>query len=133
MVVLDTTILIDVLKKDENAIEKIKKLEENESEIFTTQINVFELIQGTFAFSNRIEEELMEIDLLIQRLKVLDLTSSAANKAGMISGNLIRKKNFVNSKDILIAVTALANNEKTIVTRNTKDFKKIPGIKVETY
>lgn len=133
MVVLDTTILIDLLKDEKEAVNKFKKLEKENEELLTTQINVFELIQGVYKQKNNVQKRISAIDMLLQKIKILDITFISSFTSGKISGELRKKGLQISPSDVLIAGTAIANNEKTIVTRNTKDFKKIPEIKVETY
>ena len=52
MTVLDTSFLIDVIRKDPVALKKIKEYEESDEELCTTVINSLELIKGVYC-SNR--------------------------------------------------------------------------------
>ena len=133
MVILDSTILIDFLKGRKNAIEKIKELEEKQTLLHTTQINVFELIQGIYANSQRKEDELMALDVVLQKIKILDINYIAAYTAGKLTGELSKKGITIQTGDALIAGTGLAHSIHIIVTKNVKDFSKISGIQVETY
>ncbi len=133
MVILDSTILIDLLRGEKRAVLKIKELETKRSQFFTTQINVFEVIQVIYANGKRIDEEIIAFETLLNKIKTLDLNYFAGHQAGKIAGEM-RKKGFsIATGDLLIAGIGIANNITTIVTRNEKDFSKIPGIKVETY
>ncbi|MBI5553290.1 MAG: PIN domain-containing protein [Candidatus Diapherotrites archaeon] len=133
MVILDSTILIDLLRGKDPAKRKLAELESQGALFYTTQVNVFELVQGIFLNSSRIEEELAALNMLLQRVSLLDVTFIAAYTAGQVSGVLGKKGISVQMGDLLIAGTALANHVPVIVTRNGKDFARIPGIKVETY
>ncbi len=133
MKILDSTILIELLREKKNAMKKISELEAKHEELFTTQINAFEIIQGIYAQNKRVNEELVALEILLSKIKTLDLTYFAAHQAGKLCGEL-RKKGFtVSTGDALIAGIALANKIDTVVTSNEKDFSKMPGIKVETY
>ena len=133
MVILDTTILIHLLRGDEKAKQKIGMLEQAGVELYSTQINLFEIIQGIYSFAKAPDQEIASLEVLLERLKVLDLTYFGAYHAGRLSGTLKKKGLTVSSSDLLIAGIGLANNISTIVTKNVDDFSKIPGIKVETY
>jgi tRNA(fMet)-specific endonuclease VapC len=133
MVVLDSTILIDLLKGEPKAMEKIAELEKKKKPFHTTQINVFELVQGIYSYSNKIDQELVGVDALLQKIIVLDVTFIAAHTAGRLSGELKKKGKTIHPGDAMIAGTALANNITTIITANVKDFKPIPNLKVEGY
>jgi tRNA(fMet)-specific endonuclease VapC len=45
---------------------------------------------------------------------------------------LIRQRLYVGSNDLKIAVTALENNA-TVVTRNLRDFGRVPGLVCEDW
>ena len=133
MMILDSTIIIDLLRGEKNAIAKIRELEANGTELFTTQVNVFEIVQGIYGHGKHIDEELTAFEVLLNKIKTLDLTYFAAHQAGKLAGELRRKGTTVATGDLLVAGIALANKIPAIATRNEKDFKKIPGIKVESY
>ncbi len=133
MVVLDTTILIHLLRGEEKAVNKIASLEQKNKILYTTQINAFELIQGIYGFGKNIDDELAALETLLEGVKVLDLSHFGAYHSGKLAGQLHKKGITINSTDILIAGIALANGVSTIVTRNEKDFARIPGISVDIY
>ncbi len=114
-------------------MEKISELEAKHESLATTQINVFEIIQGIYARNQKTDDELAALEVLLSKLKTLDLTYFSAYHAGKLSGELKRKGLTASAGDLLIAGIAMANKIDTIVTANEKDFSKIPGIKVETY
>ncbi len=133
MVILDTTIIIHLLRGDEKARSKIAELETRNTKMHTTQINIFEIIQGIYGYGKKPDDEIAALEVLLERVKVLDLNYFGAYHAGKISGSLIKKGITISPSDLLIAGIAIANNINIIATKNTKDFSKIPGIKVETY
>lgn len=131
--ILDSTILIDLLRGEKRAASKIRELEAKRTELFTTQVNVFEVVQGIYANGKRIDEEIIAFETLLNKIKILDLNYFAAHQAGKLAGEMRRKGISVATGDLLIAGIGVANNITTIVTLNEKDFSKIPGIKVEGY
>ena len=133
MVILDSTILIDCLKGHKEAMKKIKQLEDKHTQLYTTQINVFEIIKGIYAFSHKIDDELLALGILLQKLEILDITYVISCTSGRMAGELLKKGISIHVGDLIIAGTAIANNIPTIVTNDVKDFSRIPGIKVESY
>ena len=133
MVILDTTFIIHLLRGEESARSKIEELEGKNIEIFTTQINIFEIIQGIYGYGKNLDMEIASLEVFLDRIKVLDLSYFGAYHAGRISGSLIKKGVTISPSDLLIAGIAIANNISTIVTRNIKDFSKMPDIKIESY
>ncbi|MBI5051539.1 PIN domain-containing protein [Candidatus Micrarchaeota archaeon] len=132
-VILDSTILIDVLNGDEAATAKIRELEAKNDGLFTTQINVFEIIQGVYCYGKGVDEELAAFHLLLEKIKILDLNYLSAYYSGKLAGELKKRGITIPQGDLLIAGIGISNNLNRVVTKNEKDFSKIPGIKVETY
>jgi len=129
---LDTNILSEVLKKRPNAL-LIERLTKNaQASQFTSCICVLELRYGTQRrpdhelFWRRIRAE------LLSRITVLDLTENVAVIAGDLLALLERRGEPIGLPDILIAATALANRL-TVVTANTRHFRKIPNLKIENW
>ena len=52
---------------------------------------------------------------------------------GEILSRLEKKGQTISDRDILIGAISLSKGEKTIITRNGKDFARIPELKVITY
>ncbi len=128
---LDTTFLIDFLRGEEKAI---KFMQKNESGlIFTTEINVFEIVTGVYASKDNIKEYLERINALLSNLIVLNLDRKSSIKAGEITGNLIKQGQKIQETDCLIAAIALTNGLNVIVTENKKHFERIKEIEVLSY
>ncbi|MCS4542457.1 MAG: PIN domain-containing protein [Euryarchaeota archaeon] len=130
---LDTTFLIDLLRNDENALEKAKELDETGRTV-TTEINVFELVYGIYR-SKRLDQglRLSQAERLFSRLTVFPLDHAAALKAGEILGKLAREGKEVSTLDGLTAAIALTRGCSIVISRNIEHFSSIPGVQVETY
>ena len=118
--VIDTDIIIDLLRKVDDAKKFFKKIENNEFKAYYSTITELELFTGKTSQST--EEEKIIDDLLSLMIRV-ELDKNIARKAG-----LIRKKYDISIADSIIIATALAKNIKTIVTRNKKHFEKIKEV-----
>ena len=64
----------------------------------------------------------------LARVKILTFTESAIGRFGKLRG----EKLGVAAMDLRIAAITL-ENEGTLVTRNVKDFKRIPGLNLENW
>jgi len=131
MILLDTTFLIDFLRGKKNAVELIEKSEGNT--IYTTEINVFELITGVYISKQDTKKHIEQVKALISRINVLSLDRKSSIKAGEIAGRLIKKGKRIEETDCLIAGIALANGIKKIITENKSHYKRIAELKVKTY
>jgi predicted nucleic acid-binding protein len=127
---LDSDILIDLLRKRPEAMEKIRELEKRGDVLSTTAISVFEIIQG---IRDAVPTEKEQVALqLFSKLVVFPLTMESAAQAGKIQRKLFKEGFPVEAEDCMIAEIAKIRDEK-ILTRNTRHFSKIPEIQVETY
>jgi len=129
-VILDTTVIIDVLNKHPEAIAKLQELLEKNEPIIITTPSIFEL-WSCVAQSKKPEEEKQKIKQVLQHQIIWDLDEPAAEKAGLIDGTLISQGKQIQPEDAMIAGIALTNKD-DVLTRNVKDFAKA-GVKVQTY
>ncbi len=90
--IIDTDLLIDLLRNQKQATAFITKLEEKNYILATTAINIFELHHGAHK-SVESEKNLQAIQVLISRLSIFPFTSKAAQKAGHIYAQLSVKDN----------------------------------------
>ncbi len=129
MKLLDTTFLIDFLNKEEGAFKKAKEI--SNSSLFTTEVNVFEVLVGVYK-KKKFEEEKVFLDFL-NTLEVLPLRGKATITAAKVFSESEGEGQKIGIADILTAGIALANSVTTIVTRDKEHFSRIKGIKVEGY
>lgn len=134
MIVLDTTVLIDLTKNKVDITTKLNLLEQ-EHPFYTTQINMFELMRGVYALKDSAIRE-TKINLwrkLFSSIHLLDMNAHAAFEAAKIAGTLQREGQLIEDSDCLTAGIALANGITTILTRNTDHFSRIKGLMVMGY
>jgi tRNA(fMet)-specific endonuclease VapC len=75
---------------------------------------------------------LQQIDDLLRFLDVLTFDAACADEFGKLRGLLHRRGIAVQPIDLLIAAVALATN-RVLVTHNTSDFNKIPGLQLSDW
>ncbi|MBT4540876.1 PIN domain-containing protein [Candidatus Woesearchaeota archaeon] len=133
MKLLDSTFLIDLLKNKKEVHGKLDELE-NERALFISSISVYELALGIQLDKNLNHvKKFSEFLKFIAAFEVLNLDVDSAIIAGKLKGDLIRKGKEIDTRDCLIAGTALTNKIDTIITRNKKHFERVKGLKVESY
>jgi tRNA(fMet)-specific endonuclease VapC len=128
--VIDTDLLIDLLRNQKQATAFITKLEEKNCVLATTAINIFELHHGAHK-SQESEKNLQTIHVLVSRLSILPFTSKAAQKASHIYAQLESQGQLIRLRDTLIAAIALTR-ECSIATRNQAHFSRIYDLKIIT-
>ena len=65
----------------------------------------------------------------LQGVSVLGITRSIAKQYARIRGDLARKGQLIDQPDLFIAATAI-EHDLTLVTRNLKDYHRIPHLKL---
>ena len=65
-------------------------------------------------------------------LEILDFNANSTIVYGRIRTDLERKGTPIGSLDTLIAAHALSQ-KLTLITNNTKEFKRVPGLKIENW
>jgi len=130
---LDSAFLVDILRNIPAAIEKLRELEA-EGPLFTTEVVAYELYHGIQHLGRkRRDAEAARIEEVLAQTDVLPFDRPSAIRAAELSGELRRRGQTVGLVDLLIASTALAHGSEALVTRDAADFRRVPGIRVETY
>ena len=131
MTILDTDIIVALLKGAPQAIQKITLIEEKGEPISTTIVTVYELLKGVY-LSRRCEENLAIVTDALSNMQILDLTFNACQEAAKIYKELKNKGTMVGEFDILIAAITLANSE-VLVTRDEHFELLIPASKLQKW
>jgi tRNA(fMet)-specific endonuclease VapC len=130
LIVLDTSFIVDLLRGRERAQEKLTRFEDEGESVCTTSINVLELYRGVF-LSKRVDENLITLIELLDKLIVLDLNEDAYEIFGAISALFRAGGRPVGDMDEAIAAIALAYDA-AIVSRDSH-FQRVPGLKIVGY
>ena len=128
MVVFDSDVLIDFLKKVPYAVEKINRLRNENTHLATTAINTFEIHKGAIRTGNARAVE--SLNQLLHHLKVYSFNFNSSKKAAEVFEHLKNKGETLDLADIMIASIVVANDE-TLLTRNIRHFNRIPELKIE--
>ena len=127
--VLDTNTCIYWLKGREEVRRKIEQAGTNNLKM--TIITLAELRYGAYN-SQKVKENLKNINNFLRKVRVLFLNEDATNRFGKIKVDLRRSGQVIDDFDILIAAITL-NNGGILVTNNTEHFKRIEGLKYENW
>ena len=90
-----------------------------------------ELLFGALA-SKRSADNLRRLDFLFARFESFDFTDECAVHCGEIRAALQRNATPIDPNDLLIASVALANGV-AVFTRNEREFRRVPKLRVEIY
>ncbi len=129
--IADSSFIIDLMRKKEDALGKLKKISHDGIAQYITAPSVMEIAVGV-CLADLPEKERDRVDKILGSFQVLPLDAIAAWRAGLELGRLQRKGSMVDPIDAQIAGIALQHNE-PVVTRNTKHFSRFKDLQVESY
>ena len=126
---LDTDTLIYTFKRAGNCLTRLSQ--QPDTDIAVSCINLFELEFGMAKSVNHtpMERYLREI---CNRYTVLDFNHADGRQAGILRAHLQAQGTPIGPYDIQVAGVALSRNL-TLVTRNTREFERVPGLRVENW
>lgn len=122
---VDTDILIDAGRGDQDAIACLQRLEQ-QSSLATSVVTQLELIVGC-----RNKTELRDLETFLRRFQVLKITEQISDRAV----DLLQQYRLSHSlliADALIAATALEHDE-PFITKTQRDFRFIAGLNLQPY
>ena len=115
IVLLDTTVLIDVLRGRQDRRTLLAELAVSGHTLATAAINLGEVYAGM------LPEEETQTEFFLGSLECYSMTAAIARRAGKLKGLLGRKGRTVALADMMVAATALEHGL-TLMTDNRKDF-----------
>ena len=121
MILLDTNVFIDFLRGHQPAVKFFESLFGKENVLFSA-ITEAELVAGKECDDYNKKEKLLHF---LHTWKKIEVTNQIAVLAGDIS-----REHEILIPDAIIAATAILMKSE-ILTKNTKDFQKINGLKVK--
>ena len=92
---LDSTVLIDLIKGEEKAIKKIEEIKQT-SVLYTTSINVFEILKGMKMLERNRDVHLNAFEVLKNNLIIVNIDPLAAEYAAEIYADLRKKGSQIN-------------------------------------
>ena len=131
MVILDTDILVGILRENEAALSKAREIENLSLKAGITSITSYELFKGAYLSSNP-AKNLLEVTKLLNNIEVLSFDSGVSRISAKIYFHLKKKGLLTNLMDQMIAATAISKND-ALITRNVRHYRHIPELKIETW
>lgn len=129
--IADTSFLVDLLRGVPETAETLRRLDADGTTLWIPTPVLFELWEGVER-GDRPHEEAAKIQKVTAGYTVLPFDARHAQQAGRLSGDLMRRGRMIEPIDAQIAGMALAEAT-AVLTRNRKDFERVPGLKVVAY
>ena len=137
MYALDTDTLSRLHAGDQRLEDRHGRVDPNE--LATTAVSRIEILQGRFDFVLKASDGqqlikalawLTHSEDLLREITVLSINEAAANHFDRL--RQIKKLKKIGRADLIIAAIALAHGA-TLVTRNVRHFRQIPGLRLENW
>jgi tRNA(fMet)-specific endonuclease VapC len=126
---LDTNTLIYFFKQEGQVASHLKGIPANQ--VFVPAVVWFELEYGVLR-STRPELRRRGMESVQRAYQILNFDAASAKSAARIKHALDAAGTPIGNSDLLIAATALAS-DLTLVTRNRREFERVPGLRVENW
>jgi tRNA(fMet)-specific endonuclease VapC len=130
MYLLDTNIISYWMRGDPQLINKLKSY--SPSDLSLSTITLAEIYYGIEESPVKNKERRLKIEYIKSELDIYPYNEQAAVIYGALRAALEKLGKPISERDTQIASIALAN-KLCIVTHNTKDFSRIPKLKVEDW
>jgi tRNA(fMet)-specific endonuclease VapC len=127
---LDTNICIAFLKDGEPAVrERLSELPA--TEVLLCSVVKAELLYGAHR-SGHVDANLKRLDAFFDLFESLPFEDGAAEHYGVLRAQLAAIGQPIGPNDLMIAAIALSARA-TLVTRNQREFRRVPGLRVEAW
>ena len=128
---LDTCVLSDFVKGDENTVKKIK--ETSPSAVAISVITIMEVEYGVQLIPGKKSDSIKKVmNDLFQVVTVIPLCKEIATISASIRANLHKLGKPIGYYDILIGATA-GHYNLIMVTSNTAEFNRIEKLKIQNW
>jgi tRNA(fMet)-specific endonuclease VapC len=127
---LDTNIISYYFNANIKIKEKILETIDNNENICTTVINVYEILKG-FRWKTNMRKE-NQFREFLEDVIVFTIDDNVINIASDLYSNLRKKGKTIGDADILIAAIVI-NNKGILVSNNTKHYEDIEQLKLTNW
>ncbi len=129
MPLADTSFLVDLMRRDRDALNLYLNFEQQGIALSTTAITALELFKGAYVSGNC--NNLVKVRTILDLFTLLPVDETVYEAFGRIAAGLCISGNPIGDFDEVIAAIALCNDGE-IITRD-RHFEKIPELTVIRY
>ena len=129
MYCLDTNVVIDILRKNEQIRKKIEEIS-GVGEIYITTITLCELYRGAY-LSNKTDYSFQIINNFLTEVEMINFDKDSCQEFGKIYTSLSKRGKITQELDLMIASIAKVNNL-VLITRDKEHFKNT-DVKLEIW
>lgn len=121
MKLLDTTVAVDHLRGDGDAVDLLRRLVEEDEVLAASEVVRFELVAGVR------DDERPALERFFSVVSWIPVGEDVARAAGNLARRYRRAHGGIDDADYLIAASALLH-EADLLTTNVRHFPMLPGL-----
>ncbi len=129
MYLLDTNVCVGVLKSNAAVVSRFKHYAA--TELCLCSVVKAELYYGARAGA-AVAKNLANVERFCRPFASLSFDDACAKAYGTLRADLRRRGQLIGPNDLMIAAIALTH-ELTLVTHNTREFERVPGLGLEDW
>ena len=129
MFLLDTDTCVYAIKEYRDVLDAV--LAQGRDDLAISVITEAELRTGAVKSASPVKNQLL-VENFLRPLKILEFTSQDAIVYAHIRARLERAGTPIGPHDTIIAAQAVAR-DLTLVTNNEREFRRVPGLRVENW
>lgn len=126
-IVIDSNVIIELEKRNQQAIELMTELVKNNEELLISTVVLSEVLVGPY-FSDDFKEAMAEIKLITSQFTQVDLSPEIAEKIAACWAYLIKQDFPAQYQDVAVGATFAATKSDFLITQNKKHFEMMPEI-----
>jgi tRNA(fMet)-specific endonuclease VapC len=128
--IIDTDTISYFFRGHQNVVRHLDTYWQKYGLVNVSVITYYEVLNGLHYKDAK--GQLAKFEVFIQLNKILDLSSSIAQRAAIIHADLRKSGQIIGHNDILIAATAIVN-DMTLITNNSTHFSRIPELQIDNW
>jgi tRNA(fMet)-specific endonuclease VapC len=127
---LDTNVCVAFLRGRDQGV-RDALLAKSPAEMALCSVVRAELLYGARR-SDHVEDNLRRLSEFFRPLRSLSFDDAAADRYALVRAQLEREGTVIGGNDLMIAAIALAHDA-ILVTRNQREFRRVPGLRLEEW
>ena len=131
-VVLDTSVIVEIDRRNDDVIKVIKKLIDNEHDIIISTVVISEILAGSYLRKD-FKKSVIEAKRILSQFIWIGLDGEIAEKTAQYLAYLITEGKPIEYPDVVIAATFKTADANYLLTLNKAHFELIPDLKGKIY
>jgi len=128
--ILDSTFLNDLIRKEPVAVDRLDELIEAGTPVALSSLTVFEVGVGLRGPGTKYRDRFQDV---VDDLEEAPFGPAEAQRSLKIQRGLYDQGQAIGAVDALIAGTAAERDDPRVLTRNVDEFERVDAITVKTY